>query len=328
MKNYQKSLFDLLLKKSGGKKGLVDIMIDKLALSNDTAYRRISGKNHITFNEGVTLTSHFGIPLDRIHDSNVNNVVLNKIHDIYNIDDLEKYFESSIENLQTVKTIPDVEFIYAAKDIPLFYFMKFDNLQKFKIYTWLKLMDSDFFSNRVSFEEFKVPEEIKQKGLLLSQVYHDVSSTEIWGNVTIYAMLEQLIYFHQLEMISTDSVLIICDEVIKVLKQIEYEAIHEKKNGKNVYFKFYQNDLLIMNNTVFIKFLDQKMLFLPYNILSYYYTSDERVCNNYEKSLELILKNSELLSANNKARHLFFNKMYKKVDDLKKMIKLQNYNSK
>ncbi|BFO64463.1 hypothetical protein NK356_13690 [Chryseobacterium sp. S0630] len=324
MKNYQKNLFDLLLKESGGKKELVDIMIDKLALSNDTAYRRISGKSHITLNEGISLASHFGISLDSIHDSNLNNAVVSKVHDIYNIDDLEKYFESSIYNLQKVKNAKHVEFVYAAKDIPLFYLMKFENLRKFKIYTWLKLMDAEFFSKRISFEEFEVPEKIKQKGLLLSQVYHDVSSTEIWSNVTIYAMLEQLIYFHQLEMISTQSVLKICVEVIKVLKQIENEAVNERKDGKHVYFKLYQNDLLIMNNTVFIKFLDQKMLFLPYNILSYYYTLDERVCNNYEKSLELILKNSELLSSNNKARNIFFNKMYKKIEEIKKILPIND----
>lgn len=323
MKNYQKSLFDLLLKESGGKKELVDIMIDKLALSNDTAYRRISGKSHITLNEGISLASHFGISLDSIHDSNVNNAVVSKVHDIYNMDDLEKYFESSIVNLQKVRNTPDVEFIYAAKDIPLFYFMKFENLQKFKIYTWLKLMDAEFFSQRISFEEFELPENIKRKGQLLSEVYDDVSSTEIWSGATIYAMLEQLIYFHQLEMITTQSVMKICDEVMKVLKQIENETVDERKNGREVCFKLYQNDLLIMNNTVFIKFLDQKMLFLPYNILSYYYTLDERVCNNYEKSLELILKNSELLSANNKARNIFFNKIYKKVDELKKLIEVK-----
>ncbi|WP_412850645.1 hypothetical protein ACL0VS_19150 [Chryseobacterium sp. PMSZPI] len=322
MKNYQKSLFDLLIDESGGKKNLVEVMIDKLALSNDTAYRRISGKSHITFNEGITMASHFGVSLDSIHDSNINNTVVNRIHDIYNIEDLEKYFESSIENLQKIKEIPNVEFTYAAKDIPLFYFMKSEQLQKFKIYTWLKLMDANFFSQRISFEEFKVPEKIKQKGLQLSEVYHDVSSTEIWSNVTIYVMLEQLIYFHQLEMINVQSVLKICDEISQMLKNIENEVLNEKKNGRETYFKLYQNDLLIMNNSVFIKFLDQKMLFLPYNILSYYYTLDERVCNNYEKSLELILKNSELLSANNKARNIFFNKMYNKVDQLKKSIEL------
>ncbi|KFF73930.1 hypothetical protein HX13_15375 [Chryseobacterium sp. P1-3] len=163
MKNYQKNLFDLLLSESEGKKNLVDVMIDKLALSNDTAYRRINGKSHITFNEGITMASHFGISLDSIHDSNINNIVVNRVHDIYNIEDLEKYFEFSIENLKKMKEIPNVEFIYAAKDIPLFYFMKSEQLQKFKIYTWLKLMDANFFSQRIDFEEFKVPEKIKQK---------------------------------------------------------------------------------------------------------------------------------------------------------------------
>ncbi|SDQ34275.1 hypothetical protein SAMN05421664_1233 [Chryseobacterium soldanellicola] len=323
MKNYQKKLFDILLKESEGRKKLVDIMIDKLALSNDTAYRRISGKSYITLNEGISLASHFGISLDSIHDSNINNAVVSKVHDIYNIDDLEKYFESSIYNLQKVKNTSDVEFIYAAKDIPLFYFMKFENLQKFKIYTWLKLMDTEFFSRRISFEEFELPEKIKRKGQLLSEVYHDVSSTEIWSNVTIHALIEQIIYFYQLEMISIDSVLKICDEIMCMLEFIEKETTNEKKNNKNTYFKLYQNDLLIMNNSVFIKFSDQKMLFLPYNILSYYYTLDERVCNNYEKSLELILKNSELLSANNKARNIFFNKMYKRVEELKRFIEIK-----
>ncbi|MGE8431820.1 MULTISPECIES: hypothetical protein [Chryseobacterium] len=319
MKNYQKNLFELLLKESGGKKNLVDIMIDKLALSNDTAYRRISGRSHITLNEGISLASHFGVSLDLIHNSAPNNAVLNKIHDIYNIDDLEMYFDSSIRNLQKVKNNPDVEFIYAAKDIPLFYFMRFENLRKFKIYAWLKLMDVVFFSQRISFEDFEIPEKISQKAILLSEVYNDVNSTEVWSNVTIYTLLEQIIYFHQLESINTENALKICEEITEMLTQIEEEVISEKKGS----LKLYQNDLLIMNNSVFIRFSDQKMLFLPYNILSYYYTLDERVCGNYEKSLELILKNSELLSANNKARYIFFNKMYKKVEEIKKM--LQTY---
>ncbi|MDQ1806475.1 hypothetical protein RAH57_20990 [Chryseobacterium sp. CKR4-1] len=323
MESYQKSLFDLLLKESGGKKNLVDLMVDQLKLSNDSAYRRISGKNNTTINEAIALASHFGISLDSIHNSGVNNIVINKVHDIYNIDDLEKYFESSIANLQKVKDTSNVEFIYAAKDIPLFYFMKFENLRKFKIYTWLKLMDARFFSQRISFEKFDITEKIKEKAVLLADTYHNVNSTEIWSKVTIHALLEQIIYFHQLEMINSHSVLKICDEILQMLKQIENEATHERKDGKEVYFKLYQNDLLIMGNTVFIKLLDKKMLFLPYNILSYYYTTDERVCNNYEKSIELILKNSEPLSISNKARNIFFNKMYKKINEVKTLMEVK-----
>ncbi len=319
LKNYQKKLFDLLVKQAGGKKNLVEMMIDKLALSNDTSYRRISGKSHITLNEGITLASHFGVSLDAIHDSNINNAVVNKVHDIYNIDDFEKYLESSIFNLQKVKNTTDVEFIYAAKDIPLFYLMKYENLRKFKIYTWLKLMDNEFFSHRIRFESFTVPEKIREKALLLADTYNDVSSTEIWSSVTIHALLEQLIYFHQLEMVNNESIIAICDEILKMVKQIEKDTLNEKKDGKKAYYKLYQNDLLIMNNTVFIKFSDQKILFLPYNILSYYYTQDERVCHNYEKSLDLILKNSELLSTNNKARNIFFNKLYNRIEDVIKV---------
>ncbi|WP_126651922.1 hypothetical protein [Chryseobacterium aureum] len=324
MKNHQKTLFDFLIKESGGKKNLVDIMIDKLALSNDTAYRRISGKSHITLNEGISLASHFGISLDQIHSSGSGNAVLNKVHDIYNIDDLERYFEFSILNLQKIKGTPDVEFIYAAKDIPLFYFMTFENLCRFKIYTWLKLMDADFFSKRISFEDFEIPPKVKEKAKLLPEVYNNVSSTEIWSEVTIYALLEQVIYFHQLDLILTENALAICNEIIEMLKQIEEDTINEKKGNKEAAFKLYQNDLLIMNNSVFIKSKDQKVLFMPYNILSYYYTQDKRVCDNYEKSIKLILKNSELLSANNKERNIFFNKMYKKVEGLKKRLKIQS----
>ncbi len=324
MKNQQKTLFDFLIKESGGKKNLVEIMIEKLALSNDTAYRRISGKSHITLNEGISLASHFGISLDQIHSSGSGNAVLNKIHDIYNIDDLEKYFDFSIMSLQKIKGAADVEFIYAAKDIPLFYFMTFENLCRFKIYTWLKLMDADFFSKRISFEDFEIPPKVKEKAKLLPEVYNNVSSTEIWSEVTIYALLEQVIYFHQLDLILTENALAICNEIIEMLKQIEEDTINEKKGNKEAAFKLYQNDLLIMNNSVFIKSKDQKVLFMPYNILSYYYTQDKRVCDNYEKSIKLILKNSELLSANNKERNIFFNKMYKKVEGLKKRLKIQS----
>lgn len=322
MKNYQKIFFEYLIKKSEGKKNLVDTMIDHLTLSTDTSYRRINGKSQITLNEGIALASHFGISLDALYDSGNYTTVWNKIHDIYNIGDLERYFEYSAENILTIKNIPNAEFIYAAKDIPLFYCMKFKNLQKFKIYTWLKLMDSDFFAQRIDFENFEVPESISRKAERLAEVYQEVNSTEIWSNVTLYALCEQLVYFYQLELISSHNFLTILDEIREMLEQIEHETIKERKTGKSVCFELYQNDLLIMNNSVFIKIKDRKLLFLPYNILSYYYTYDERVCNNYEKSLELILKNSELLSANNKARNIFFNGMYKKIEELRKNVVL------
>ncbi len=90
-----------------------------------------------------------------------------------------------------------------------------------------------FFSQRINFENFEIPENITRKAILLSEAYNDVSSTEIWSNVTIYTLLEQIIYFRQLELITTDSALKICKEIGEMLNLIEERIIGEQKHLSN-----------------------------------------------------------------------------------------------
>ncbi|WP_326981081.1 hypothetical protein VUJ46_12420 [Chryseobacterium sp. MYb264] len=321
MKNHQSLFFDLLLHKSGGKKNLVSTMTDQLALSGDSSYRRISGKIHITLNEGISLATHYGISLDSLTHTYPDNKIIHKVQDIYTTEDLEDYFDSTIENLKKLKEDPNAEFIYAAKDIPLFYLMKFETIRKFKIYTWMNLMDTDYFLQKISFEKFAIPEKIKQKARSLFRSYRDINATEIWSTATLHTLLGQIAYFLQLEMLNTESVLKICDEIILMLDFIHEKTTKKIKNTSNFKLQLYQNDLLIMNNMVFIKFLDHKMLFVPYTILSYYYTIDESICHPFEKSMNLQIKNSELLSGNQKAKKVFFNAMYKSVEALRKLTK-------
>lgn len=43
---------------------LVDAIADELNLSNDSAYRRIRGEKHLTFDEIQILSAHYKISLD------------------------------------------------------------------------------------------------------------------------------------------------------------------------------------------------------------------------------------------------------------------------
>ena len=315
----QENFLSLIKKQIPSKTSLIDEVATALDISYDAAHRRISKKSKLSLEEGVTLAKYFNLSIDQLFSNEDEyTVAVKKTAPIKDMESLLGYYENSYKSLSPFINNPNVEMIYSAKDLPIFYTSDDDLLSKFKMYVWLKIMDPKFIDTR--FTGFNPSLSLLEAAKRLGNMYNHLNSVEIWDITTINSTLKQIHFYVESDSLNSKDALQICDDLQKLIHQISKKVIEQKDD-----FKFYYNELLLMNNTVLVKTPTERSLYVPFTILSYYRTNDVITCDQAEQFLKVQINGSKLLStAGEKERNMFFNKMYKKIDALRSLISAKN----
>lgn len=315
----QQNFLELIKSQLPEKTSLTDKIATILDISYDASHRRVNNRSKISLEEGIRLAKHFNISIDQLF-SNVeeHTVVVKKTAPVKNMESLLNYYKNSYDSLLPLVNNKKVEMIYSAKDLPIFYTSNDNLLSKFKMYAWLKIMDSDLMA--VEFNKFNPSLSLMEAAKRLGNLYNDLNSVEIWDLTTINSTLKQIHFYYESGMLKTEDALVICDNLKELICTISKKVIEQKEK-----FKLYYNELLLMNNRVLVKTPTERSLYVPFTILSYYRTNDVITCNQAEEFLKIQMNGSKLLSAvGERERNLFFNKMNKKVDTLKTLISSAN----
>lgn len=293
---------------------LIEAIATALDISYDAAHRRTSLKSKFSLSESVTLAKHFKLSLDKLFVSKKSNwVSVEKTAPIRNEEELKIYFENSYTNLIPLLGKKGCKLIYSAKDIPIFYDLKSDTMMRFKIYVWLKLLDSNFHS--VSYSDFTPSLDIQKITKRLGLLYDDLPITEIWDLTTINGTLKQIYFYFKAGHLTEKDAILITESLKETITTISQRVI------KDSTYLLYYNELLLMNNNIYAQVEDQQSLYIPFTLLSYYRTSDRITCDHAKTYLDKQLQHSKLLNtAGEKERNTFFNKIHKKIQALEHLI--------
>lgn len=301
----QEKFLQLIRKKIGPSISLIEQLSQVLDISYDAAHRRASNKSKLSLEETAILARHYGISLDNLFQKE-KYVLVNKTKEINSFEDLSNYLAQSFDHLSTYKNDKTTEIYYSAKDIPLFYTLGSDVLSQFKRFVWMQILNPNLL---MPFKDFQFKAQLLESSQNLLQFYDVTTKHEIWNDTTINSTLQQILYFYDSNLLTTEEALAICDQVEKLIFTLESQC-----NMQNDGLKIYQHDLLILNNNVLVCNQKKKTLFVPYTMLGYFITNDEETCNHSHNFFQHQLKNSKLLNtAGTRDKKLFFNKMYKKI---------------
>lgn len=301
----QEKFLQLIRKKIGPSISLIEQLSQVLDISYDAAHRRASNKSKLSLEETAILARHYGISLDNLFQKE-KYVLVNKTKEINSFEDLSNYLAQSFDHLSTYKNDKTTEIYYSAKDIPLFYTLGSDVLSQFKRFVWMQILNPNLL---MPFKDFQFKAQLLESSQNLLQFYDNTTKHEIWNDTTINSTLQQILYFYDSNLLTTEEALAICDQVEKLIFTLESQC-----NMQNDGLKIYQHDLLILNNNVLVCNQKKKTLFVPYTMLGYFITNDEETCNHSLNFFQHQLKNSKLLNtAGTRDKKLFFNKMYKKI---------------
>ena len=308
---YQELLLKQIRSKIGDK-SLNDEIANVINISYDAAHRRTSMKSKFSLEESLVLSKFYNISLDRFLESD-NQIIAKKTKPIRTVTDLLNYFDDALHLLNDFKINKGTEVYYSAKDIPFFYTISDSVLSRFKLFVWMNLLNEKDFMQ--PFDDFKL-ERYSDKSEGLKSLYENLNVTEIWNNTTISSILNQVLFYSEIQILSKETAKLILEELKILIKSIEKKAENENK-----IFHIYSHDILILNNSILFKNEEKSSLFVPYNMFGYMMTDDQSTCDDALNFFQHQIKNSRLLNASgNRDKKLFFNKLYQQIENLKQKL--------
>ena len=226
----QEKFIDYLKVKASDKTSFVEEIASVLDIGYDAAYRRINSKTSLSLEEGVKLAKHYKISLNKLFEVGSQTTILADLSPpIHNKEGLEVWLNQSYNSVFPLTKLKSASIVYSAKDIPLFHTLKDSYLSRYKIYVWLKDVDTNMTKEKVSFDTFIkiIPDTLLNSAFKLGEVYKDINITEIWNNTTINGTLQQVLYYFEAGMLSKELALLICGDIEDVISHVEEQAIQQ-----------------------------------------------------------------------------------------------------
>jgi hypothetical protein len=95
----------------------------------------------------------------------------------------------------------------------------------------------------------------------------------------------------------------------------------DNPNNRKENFTLFYNRVVLGDNTILILHEDRKTLYLNYDVLNYMYTHDEAFCDDVYSKLQTLMRRATILSkVSEKQRSVFFNSLYRKIENCKKSL--------
>lgn len=315
MENIQSIFLEQVKKKLNPNESLADELAEILNISRDSAYRRIRGETVLSLDEAKLLCIRYGVSLDNLITGTGGMVSFHyRVVDSKNFT-FDKWLKAILTNLETLKSFPEKQLIYFAKDIPVFYYFNSPLLGPFKMFFWMSSVLRNESLKGVKFSPQLVSPAILSTGEKVYKLYSETPRIEIWSDETLNVTLRQIEFYHECGFFADPKYAgQLCDEYLSLVRDIRSWASAGYKEKPENAFNLYKNDLLIADNTIFFRMGDKRMTFIPCNTMNILTTSDDSFCKNTEDYLINLTSKSILISTSGeKDRNKFFNRMEEKI---------------
>lgn len=303
---------------------LVDAIAEQLNLSNDSAYRRLRGEKHLTFDEIQILAAHFKISLDSfLHLQNDALIFWGK-----NIDraqfDFENYLQGIVRQLEYFIPAKEKQMFYLNKDIPIFHHFMFPELAAFKCYFWSRY-DLDY--PRFNKDQFLIEDFIdifNNTGKKISDLYLQIPSVEIWNLDCINTTIRQIDYYRETRIFkSKQDIETVYQCLEKLVDHIERQvelgykfSPGKPESDKKIKYGVYINEFILGDNTIMVEMDGEKMVFLNHNVINYIMTNNKEFINYTFDTLKILLRKSMLISEiSERDRQLFFHNLRERIHE-------------
>lgn len=321
----QERLFQIIKNSLPPHISFVHDLSELLQISYDSAYRRIRGEKEISIEELHLVCLHYKISADSLFNLRSNHVVFDSLAIGEDGLDIEKWLQSLLAAIKIIHATKEREIIYAAKDIPVFYYFEFPEIAAFKTYFWNKALipSGNYQDKKLSLD---TPAHLYETGRLLLANYVKIPTIEIWSEETISSVLRQIEYCFISGFFSRrDDVFTLCDVLSSWLDHVQSQAEHGfqymlggSAEGIEGSYKLYHNEVLVSDNTILVKADGRKTSYNTYNVINQLITSNPVFCDQIENSLKNLMQKSTMISGTSaKERYRFFNILHEKVNALR-----------
>lgn len=310
------------------KKGLhpslsfADELAEMLNISRDSAYRRIRGETTMALEEIKVICNRYRISVDSLLTPSATMVSF--YHRSVGMDGYTffDWMKSIDEQLATMHRSAGGKIECLAKDIPVFYYFGFPGLAAYKIYFWLKTYlgvdykDTPFTIDCIPKEYLALAQRINNKYMMLD-------SAEVWGEESVISTLRQVEYhFASGSFVSAGDAIAVLESYQQMIDQVHAAASTGRKDKESGEFRLYKNELLLGDNTLYLRLGNGRATLLQHSPFEWLSTSHEGYCQETERRIVNTVSKSELISVTGeKERSVFFNRVKARIEQSKERIR-------
>jgi len=293
-----------------------------LGISYDAAYRRLKGKVGFDLNETILLSKKFDISLNELFEVGEENTYLIKESDpVRSLTGFNEYLGRLNEQLTPFSNRKDCSILLSAQELPMVYYFNNPLLVRFKIFIWTTILGASKTTERIKFCDFIISDDIYETAKKMRKTYDNTNATEMWSFGAINIVLQQLLYLFKMRQVNIDDAIKICDALTEVMKLIEIKTINGGKS-KDRKYTLYSNDMVMMSNSVILRYKDKMLFAYPYALLKFFKVENQKACKEQETYiLDQILHASCITSASTQDHANFFNLKYDKINQVLAVIK-------
>jgi hypothetical protein len=301
---------------------MVDEVADLLAISNDSAYRRIRGEKPISLEEMQKLAIHYKISLDQFMHIQSNSFLFTGTLGNIPGDPFEGWLDSIGKQFALLNTFPGKHLYYLTRDVTFMEHFQLPELAAFKFFFWKKsiFQYEEMKGQKFSFNTLDA--KAYQAGLKIYEDYCSVPTTEIWNIESINTTIRQIEFYRESHIFdSPETVKALYRKVEELINHIEKQAEHgckfpigKQPKSNAAAYNMFVNELILGDNSFLIVTDAFKVAYISHSILDYMFTHDEAFCNYRFASIQNLIKKSASISvASEKERTRFFNRLRDKI---------------
>lgn len=303
------------------------VVAEELNISIDSAYRRIRGESELSLREFDVLSSKYSVDHEAILSNTSENVLFKYRSIVPERFGFNSYFQSLIDEMKSLEKFGLKEIIYAALDLPMFYYFMFPKLAAFKLYFWRR----NVFVHTATEEKPYVFEDISAEDIAHShqmlRTYLTIPTTEIWSEETINTTLRQIFFFYDMGLfLKKQDVIDVLNDLKSVIDHVQKQAELGNKfypghisplNGEKNNFKIYHNEVTLSENVILLRLENFNVVHLGHNVLNILTTTNEVFFQDSMQFIDQVMRNSTLISISaERERKRFFNVLFRKIDAL------------
>ena len=309
----------------------VDELSDLLGISNDSVYRRLRGETSLTIDEVSKICSTYRISFDNFINNSQSSVTFD-YNNLFNSEEgFEIYLNSILQDIKRIIAAKNKNIIYAAKDLPIFFNFRFDELSRFKLFYWLRSVLNVQSLQGKKFHKDLVSENLLSVGREIYDTYSKIPSSEVWCEGTLVSLFKQIEFYWDSGFFASKEDAIELCEIVK----LQFDIIQRQaETGSKVIsdkvpfefennFKLYSSEVEIGNNCILAKIECNFLVFVTHNTFNKLITTHRGFCEETEQWMQNLMKKSTLISGvSEKYRYQFFKKAYDQLELLTDKIKI------
>lgn len=325
----QKAIFQQIKGNLPQNISFVHEIAEVLEISYDSSYRRIRGDKVLSFDELYKLCSHFGISVDSFYGVSTNKVVF----DCHFVEpenfEVTDWLIFILNNIKRFQAAENSQIIYSAKDPPIFHYFQFPEISAFKVFFWEKTLYKFPTFKESLFRLDDMNPDIQKLGRQILSVSTKIPTIEIWNQDTFNITLSQIEYYWVSGLFAKkDDFLNLLDKMEQWIHHIQKQAEYGCKfifgqppEGLPNSFQLYENELVLGDNTIFVKLGNTSTVYKTFNSLNLLRTTNPDFCDRVETYLRGLISSSNLISqVGEKERNRFFNRLFLSVKKFRQRV--------